>query len=435
MNSLLQIFQNNLQKLENHTDSKFLIAVSGGIDSMVLCNLFLNSKLNFTVAHCNFQLRGNDSDEDENFVRNYCIQNQIEFHSKKFNVKAYKQSGNFSTQMAARDLRYNWFSELMREFQFDFLVSEHHLNDSWETFLINLSRGSGINGLTGIRFQQKEIIRPLYNISKDLISNYAELNQIQWREDVSNATVDYVRNKIRHQITPILNEIHPEFLQNFSKSIQNLNEEKILLQNELDNLRNHLWIKKGENFIISIEKLNQLQPLPSYLFHLFSKFGFVHPAEIEKLMNANEGSEINSEKFRLIKNRLELILAHKKEIGASAEFIMEEGKLIQKPLNLKFLKSDERDFSATETLDSDKISFPIRLRKVKSGDVFFPFGMNGSKKLSKFFKDEKYSKLDKENAWVLVDNRDEILYLTGKRIDERFKITEHTHKFLNIYLC
>src|SRR5690606_5602161 len=176
------------------------------------------------------------------------------------NVKAYKQSGNFSTQMAARDLRYNWFNELMREFQFDFLVTAHHLNDSWETFLINLSRGSGINGLTGIRFQQKEIIRPLYNISKDLILNYAELNQIQWREDASNATVDYVRNKIRHQITPILNEIHPEFLQNFSKSIQNLNEEKILLQNEMDDLRNHLWIKKGENFIISIEKLNQLQP-------------------------------------------------------------------------------------------------------------------------------------------------------------------------------
>lgn len=435
MNSLFSEFKININPLENFPQSKFLLAVSGGVDSMVLCDLFFKYNLNFAIAHCNFQLRGNDSDEDENFVRNYSIQNQIEFHSKKFNVKEYKEAGNFSTQMVARDLRYAWFRKLMAENEFDFLVTAHHLNDSLETFLINLSRGSGINGLTGIQFQQNEIIRPLYNISKKTILAYAESNQIQWREDVSNASNDYVRNKIRHQIVPVLNEIHPEFLSNFSKSIQLLKDEKEIIQNQFENLSEELFQKDKENYFISIEKLNQLEPLHSHLFHLFSKFGFNYPIEIEKLMNANEGSEINSNEYRLIKNRENLILSKTTIITESEEFIVEEGKLMQKPLNLRLSKSDERDFSSSETLDYEKISFPLRLRKAKTGDIFFPFGMKGSKKLSKYFKDEKFSKIEKENSWLLVDDEDRIVYVTRFRIDDRFKITENTHKFLNIFLC
>lgn len=434
MQNILIQFQSNLKPIES-SKSSFLLAVSGGIDSMVLCDLFLKSNLNFTVAHCNFQLRANKSELDEEFVKNYCIQNKIEFHSKKFNVKEYKASGNFSTQMAARDIRYAWFRKLMLENEFDFLATAHHLNDSLETFLINISRGTGINGLTGIQFQQNEIIRPLFNISKESILGYAEINQIQWREDASNATKDYVRNKIRHQITPILNEIHPDFLNNFSKSIQVLKEEKELLQNEIENLKEEIFVKNEENYSVSIERLNHLQPLHSYLFHLFSNYGFTHPIEIEKLMNANEGSEINTDGYRLIKNREKLILTRQTEINASEEFIVEEGKLMQKPLNLKLSKSGAKDFSAVETLDYDKIAFPLRLRKAKTGDIFFPFGMKGSKKLSKYFKDEKFSKIEKEKTWLLVDDEDRIVYVTGIRIDDRFKMTEHTHKFLNIYLC
>lgn len=435
MESLFTVFQNNFKGWMGNSHSKFLIAVSGGIDSMVLCDLFLKSNLNFAIAHCNFQLRGKDSDEDEAFVKNYCIQNLIEFHSKKFNLKKYKQSGNHSTQMAARDLRYAWFRKLIHENEFDFLVTAHHLNDSLETFLINLSRGAGINGLTGIQFQQNEIIRPLYNISKKSIIGYAESNHIQWREDASNKTDDYVRNKIRHRIVPILNEIHPDFLANFSKSIHLLKDEKSIIQNQFENLSEELFQTKDENYLISIQKLKKLKPLHSYLFHLFSRFGFNYPIEIEKLMDANEGSEINSIEFRLIKNREELILSKQAKISQSEEFIIEEGKLIQKPLNLRLSKSDERDFSATETLDYEEILFPLRLRKAKTGDVFFPFGMNGSKKLSKFFKDEKLSKIEKENTWLLVDDEERIVYVTGFRIDNRFKITENTHKFLNIFLC
>lgn len=431
MESLHTKFKTNLNSIQGN----FLLAVSGGVDSMVLCDLFLKSGLDFSVAHCNFQLRGKDSDADEEFVKQYCIRNQIKCFSKKFNVKEYKSSGNYSTQMAARDLRYAWFRELMAENRFDFLATAHHLNDSFETFIVNLSRGTGIKGLTGIQLNQNQIIRPLYNVSKEWIFEYAKTHSIQWREDVSNASDDYVRNKIRNRIVPVLKEIHPEFLQNFQQTIQFLNEEKDLIQNHIEKLREELFILRDGNYTISIEKLNQLQPLSSSLFHLFSKFGFNHPVEIIKLINATEGNEISSEAYRLIKNRGEFILSKKKAIETSAEFMVEEGKLIQKPLNLKFLKSAERDISATETLDYEQIVFPLRLRKPKTGEVFYPFGMKGSKKLSKFLKDEKLSKLEKENIWLLVDGKDRILYVTGIRIDDRFKITEHTHKFLNIYLC
>lgn len=431
-----------LIKLKHHFEEAFgtdnptlLLAVSGGVDSMVLCDLLLKSNKTFAVAHCNFQLRGIDSDSDEEFVRNYCIQNQLGFYSKKFNVKEYKQSGNFSTQMAARELRYAWFREIMAKNGFDYLVTAHHLNDSLETFLINLSRGTGAEGLKGIGLLNNKIFRPLYNSSKNEILQYAKENGIQWREDVSNAGNDYVRNKIRHQITPVLEEIHPKFLQNFLQTTQILKQDRLLIQDFIELKKKELFKENNSVIHISVEQLKTLHPLHSYLHYFFSEFGFNHPLEIEKLIQSGESGEIRSESYRLIKNRNELLLLKTEEIDLSAEFIMKEDEILEKPLYLKFSKSDERDFSAIETLDYGKISFPLRLRKIKTGDVFFPFGMKGSKKLSKFFKDEKFSKIEKENCWLMVDNEDQILYVVGKRIDDRFKITEHTHKFLNIYLC
>ncbi len=412
-----------------------LVAVSGGIDSMVLCDILLKANKKFSVAHCNFQLRGKDSEDDEEFVKNYCIQNQIEFYSGKFNVKEFKQSGNYSTQMAARELRYAWFKKIMEEQDFDYLVTAHHLNDSLETFLINLSRGTGTDGLKGIPLLNNDIFRPLYNSSKDEIIKYAKENNIKWHEDASNLKNDYIRNKIRHQITPILEEIHPEFLRNFAKTTEILQQDKILIRQMIGLKKREIFEKEKSIIHISIPKLKSLTPLHSYLYYLFSDFGFKFPVEIEKLMNSNENGEITSKSHRLIKNREEMLLSEINPIDPSEEFIIEEDAILEKPLSLKFSKSDERDFSAHETLDYKKIKFPLRLRKIKAGDIFFPFGMKGSKKLSKFFKDEKFSKLDKENCWLMVDNDDQIIYVVGKRIDNRFKITEHTHKFLNIYLC
>lgn len=413
--------------------TKLLVAVSGGVDSMVLCDLLFKSNIYFEVAHCNFQLRKKDSDEDETFVRNYCLKNDLNCFVKKFDVKEFKDSGNFSTQMAARELRYNWFQELMQKENFDYLLTAHHLNDSFETFFINLSRGTGIKGLTGIGSENEQILRPLLPFSKNQILEYAEKNNLDWKEDSSNSSTDYVRNKIRHQIIPHLEEIHPNFLENFAQTIQHLHSDSKLIQNHIQLIRNQLFNNSGNMISVLISELKELAPLETYLFYLFRVFGFQYPQEITKLMNSENG-EIQSETHRLIKNREELLLIDLKQENFESEIELNEHEILEKPLYLKLLKSDARDLSAHESLDFEKIKFPLRLRKKKTGDVFFPFGMKGSKKLSKFFKDEKYSKPEKENAWLLVDDDDRILYVVGKRIDDRFKITEHTHKYLNIFL-
>ncbi len=426
--------QQILKDFKLSAETKLLVAVSGGVDSMVLCDLLVKAKMNFSVAHCNFQLRGKNSEEDEEFIRNYCDENKIPFFAEKFNVKQYKESGNYSTQMAARELRYNWFNGLISEYQFDYLLTAHHLNDSLETFLINLSRGTGINGLKGIRNQESQILRPLLPYSKAQILQYAVKYNLQWREDKSNSETDYVRNKIRHQIVPILEEIHPQFLQNFSNTLSILRDENQIIHQHIKLTKNQLLHIEKDYISILIEDLLKLNPLSSYLHYLFSEFGFQHPDEIEKILHSENG-EIQSKTHRLIKNRKELMLIDIISNDFEFEFELNPEEILEKPLYLKLLESEMRDLTAHESFDYDKIKFPLRLRKRKTGDIFFPFGMKGSKKLSKFFKDEKYSKLEKENAWLLVDDEDRIVYLVGKRMDERFKITKHTHKFLNIYLC
>ncbi len=421
----------NSIKFNFQADDKLLVAVSGGVDSMVLCDLLLRSQLNFSVAHCNFQLREKESDEDEKFVRNYCSENQIQFFYKKFEVKKFKESGNFSTQMAARELRYEWFDELISEHKFKYLLTAHHLNDSLETFIINLSRGTGIEGLTGMN--SRKIVRPLLSYSKAEILSYAEDRNLKWREDSSNQTSDYVRNKIRQKIFPVLEEIHPQFLENFSKSIQFLNEENQMMQNHLEIIKNQLFKINNNVISISISELKKLNPIESYLHHLFIDFGFQKPKEILKLTDSQNG-EIQSKTHRLIRNRNQVLIVEKSWEKSDAEIELNQGEILEKPLYLKILESEVRDLSADECLDAEKIKFPLRLRKMKTADVFFPFGMKGSKKLSKFFKDEKYSKLEKEDAWLMVDDEDRIVYVVGKRIDDRFKSTKHTHKYLNIYL-
>lgn len=435
MKTLIEHFQEHWSKLNLLPDKKLLIAVSGGIDSMVLCDLCLKSKLQFSIAHCNFQLRAEASDLDQKFIENYADQNKIELFTKRFDVEQYKSDKNISTQMAARELRYDWFEELLNEHSFDYLLTAHHLNDSLETFIINLTRGTGIGGLLGIKEVNQKILRPLLPFYKMQIRKYAIQNRLKWRVDQSNASLNYIRNKVRHQITPILEELHPSFLSNFNTSIENLNGDWQLIQNHIESIKKDLF-KHTENQIqISIDALKQLNPLDNYIFHLFNNYGFRYPTEIKKLIYSDQNGEIKSKKFRLIKNRSQLILISINIESIPDEIEINVPEIIEKPLYLKVSVSNERDFGADETFDLEKLSLPLRLRKAKTGDSFYPIGMKGRKKVSKFFKDEKYSKLDKENAWILVDNEDRILCILGKRMDERFKITENTHKFLNIYLC
>lgn len=435
MQNFIENFQNQLSELPLTSTSSLLVAVSGGVDSMVLCDLLLKTNRKFAVAHANFQLRSTDSEQDELFVKKYCERNQLKFFSKKFNVKEYKQSGNFSTQMAARDLRYEWFQKLCKDNLFDFLLTAHNLDDSFETFMLNLSRGTGLEGLTGIKKRNGQTLRPLLSYSKTEILQYASKNEVNWREDSSNSSLDYTRNKIRHKITPVLEEIHPTLLKNFQKTQNYIQSDASLLKHFVQKIKTDLFIQKDEQTFISIDQLKALPVHNSIFYYLFSPYGFQHPFEIEKLLNSRENGEIRSHSHRLLKNRDQLVLTEIVDEPKLNEIQLSKENFIEKQLYLKLLQTEQRDFSATESLDSEQIQFPLRLRKAKPGDEFVPLGMKGTKKISKFFKDEKYSKWDKKNAWLLVDKEDQILYIVGKRIDERFKITEHTHKFLNIYLC
>lgn len=435
MDQLLTSFRETMTEMPGLSTSKLLLALSGGVDSMVLADLLIQSGLKFSVAHCNFQLRGKASDGDSSFIEEFCKENQIDFFIKKFDVQGYQKTGNYSIQMAARNLRYDWFDELIQQYQFDFLLTAHQLDDSIETFLINLSRGTGIEGLTGIKKQKGKILRPLLPFSKNEILDYAEKNNVKWREDDSNNSDDYLRNKIRHRIIPVLKEINPNFAKSFTKSLNYLESDFELIRFQIEKIKKKIFVNQGDEILIKISELKEEGFSNAHLFHLFNDFGFKFPLEIKKLMNSNQNGEIISKTHRLIKNREELILTSLKINVKDIEILLNPNEIIQKPLYLKLEKSDTRDLNADESLDFDLIKFPVRLRKITASDEFRPLGMKGKKKLSKFLKDEKYSKIEKEKAWVLVSNENEILYILNRRIDERFKITEHTQNYLNIYLC
>lgn len=435
MDQLLTSFRETMTEMPGLSTSKLLLALSGGVDSMVLADLLIQSGLKFSVAHCNFQLRGKASDGDCSFIEEFCKENQIDFFIKKFDVQGYQKTGNYSIQMAARNLRYDWFDELIQQYQFDFLLTAHQLDDSIETFLINLSRGTGIEGLTGIKKQKGKILRPLLPFSKNEILDYAEKNNVKWREDDSNNSDDYLRNKIRHRIIPVLKEINPNFAKSFTKSLNYLESDFELIRFQIEKIKKKTFVNQGDEILIKISELKEEGFSNAHLFHLFNDFGFKFPLEIKKLMNSNQNGEIISKTHRLIKNREELILISLKINVKDIEILLNPNEIIQKPLYLKLEKSDTRDLNADESLDFDLIKFPVRLRKITASDEFRPLGMKGKKKLSKFLKDEKYSKIEKEKAWVLVSNENEILYILNRRIDERFKITEHTQNYLNIYLC
>ncbi len=431
--SIQQEFK-QLLALHSFAAHRYLLAISGGVDSMILLDLFRQTSANFQVAHCNFQLRGEESNGDEMFVREYCGKYNIPFHSVRFDVAAYQRTGNYSVEMACRNLRYDWFEGIQQQNQLDVLVTAHHLDDNIETFLINLSRGTGLKGLIGMQIDNGKIFRPLLNFTKNDLLEFAENNEIKWREDATNATDDYTRNKIRHHITPVLKQLHPQFDENFLTSLNHIHANYQIIQQQIEEIRTNLF--SGDNPIqIEISQLKKLQPLETYLHYLFEKYGFYSSKEILKFLDAETGSEIKSATYRLIKNRENLLLQTMEEENEEEITIFDDLIKINS-LNLKFVKSINPHENATEIVDFTSISFPLKLRKVKEGDYFFPIGMKGQKKLmSKFMKDLKLSKLEKEKVWLLCDQKDQIIWVVNYRLDERFKTTKTSKNFLNITVC
>lgn len=430
-------------KFQNHIVTNFpflqkanlLVAVSGGLDSMVLLYLLSKINSNLSVAHCNFQLRGAESDADEDFLRNFCTENKISDFFQKFDTEQFAKDEKLSIQLAARKLRYEWFNEIIETKNFDFVATAHHLDDQVETFIINFSRGTGIEGLTGIPSQNDKIIRPLLIFSREEIENFAHENAIPWREDSSNASDKYLRNKIRHQIVPIFKELNPNFLHSFEKTLQNLQQSHSLVDDASRIVYRKVVQDVDNQKIINLSELLQLSNYQAYLYQWLSPFGFSAWNDIYDLVKASSGKQIFSEHFRLLKDRETLIVEPIIEKQVEEYWISSDQKEIIFPIHLQFssVESLSQSHSNVIFLDRDTLKFPLLLRKWQKGDYFYPFGMKGKKKLSKFFKDEKFSLIEKENQWILCSDN-QIVWLVGKRMDDRFKLTQNTQTTLKIEL-
>ncbi len=421
--------------LEN---KKLFLAVSSGLDSMVLLHLFQQLGYEIAVLHCNFQLRGLESFGDQDFIRDYCEENNISFFTTQFDTEAFAKDYKLSTQIAARELRYSWFYELLETHKFDYILTAHHADDNLETFIINLSRGTGLEGLIGIPEQNDKIIRPLLPFSREEILNYSHDNNIDWREDSSNASNKYLRNKIRHDLVPILKEINPNFLKAFQKTQSYLQESNEMVEDASIMIYQQVAKEAGEEIHFDLNQLLKLPNYRSYLYQWLNEFGFLAWNDIYDLVDGQSGKQVFAAEFRLLKNRNTLILSPISEDDIAQEYLINENEEdVNFPLKLKICRVDDITIDSNKAIfvDAEKIKFPLILRKwKKEGDSFLPFGMNGkSKKVSKLFKDEKLSLIEKENTWLLCSN-DQIVWIVGIRQDERFKIEKSSNKILKIEL-
>jgi len=423
-----------------NSNAKLLLAVSGGKDSMVLAELLEKSKLSFTVAHCNFCLREMEADRDEEFVKNYFNQKKIKVYTKKFSTSEFARENNLSIQMAARELRYNWFNELLIAHKFDFLVTAHHLNDAIETFFINLLRGTGINGLKGIPEKQGKTIRPLLFASTELITNYQKENNIPFVEDSSNRETKYLRNQLRHQLIPLLKSVNPEIENTFKKELSIFSDTAKFVEFKINQDLSSITKVENNLFKIKISNLVQHPFLDLTLHYLLKQYQF-SPDLIFQLksmiFNPETGKKIVGSRFNCLIDRDFLIF---KEIVPSScnvnYFINKEDQHVDFPISLKFIHHTKPHIIKSSTIgcfDLDKLSFPLELRKWEKGDLYCPVGMKGKKKLSDFFINNKYSEFDKKEQWLLTSNN-QIVWIIGKRIDRRFMITDETKNTLEIII-
>lgn len=433
-----------LNKLRLHLNTSFpflegkslFLAVSGGMDSMVLLHLFQQLDYEIAVLHCNFSLRDLESDGDAEFLNEYCENQQIPLFIKKFDTNQFAKEAKLSIQVAARKLRYDWFYEQLEEKKFGYLLTAHHLEDSLETFLINLTRGTGLEGLTGIPIQNDKIIRPLLPFSRAEIEDYIRENNLQWREDSSNASDKYFRNKVRHAIVPVLKELNPNLLSSFQNTVQNLQQAQSLVEDASKLVFQMVVQEENNQMKINLIELLKLPNYSAYLYQWLKDFGFTAWNDITDLVTAQSGKQVFSDTHVLLKDRDFLILYAKEINSLHEEFFINKGlQEVKVPLNITFFNVSTISNSNSNTIfvNEDFLQFPLVIRKWQEGDYFYPIGMKGKKKLSKFFKDEKMSLIDKSNQWILC-SKNQVVWVIGKRQDDRFKLNDNTINKLQITL-
>lgn len=418
-------------------DTPIILAVSGGVDSVVLTHLCHQLNLNMVLAHCNFGLRGDESDTDEAFVKQLAERLHLAVYIKRFDTQLYAQQHKRSIQMAARELRYSWFEKLANQLNFPYILTAHHADDNLETFLINFSRGSGLEGFTGIPEINGSFVRPLLPFSSDAIVQYAHDNHIKWRNDSSNKSVKYLRNKLRHEVIPILKEINPSFLTSFQNTLNHLHQSSSLISDAMSVFFKKAMVNHAPNevtFVIS--EFKKVKHPQAYLYEALKTFGFSQWEDIYNLLDAETGKQVFSKTHRLIKNREHLLLTAIAPKQERHQYLVTElDSVVEIPSGFLFLNPLKKETSHHLHhiyVDKSKLIFPLKIRKKQEGDLFYPTGMTGKKKLSKYFKDEKMSLIDKENRWLLCSHDNQIIWVLGKRADSRYQVTARTKQSLQI---
>jgi len=432
---LQNAFFQNIKQISGWQQAKYLIALSGGLDSVVLTHLFKHTGLTCETAHCNFKLRGKESDEDQKFVKQFAKDLNIPLHIKVCDLSHTTQN----TQLAAREERYKWFKQLITTQDFDYLVTAHHLDDSIETFFINLQRGSGLKGLLGIQNKQN-ILRPLLPFTRKEIHAYALKHHLSWREDSSNASDKYVRNYIRHHIIPEFKKSNPQFYKNFSKTLNFLKQSQMAINEWVQEKMTELVITDQNTSKLDLNKFQKISSKELFLFEWLSPYGFTDQKAINQLITSQTGKEIFSQTHRLTKHGNYLHLQSIQPKNDKVYQITAQQNEIFEPLHLKITLLDRKDLSGKQIksagkhevyIDFDKLQFPLKLRRWKAGDYFYPLGMQGKKKLSDYLTDMKIPLPEKEKIYLLC-NQNDIIWVVDKRLDDRYKITNQTRKILHI---
>ena len=443
MNKLITHLQEYVAKhLLFDASAHILVAVSGGIDSMVLLHLLQTEGYKVSVAHCNFKLRGQEADGDEAFVKQYCQKHKLPLHNESFNTADVAKHTGESIQMAARRLRYEWFDALCLVHKYACVATAHNANDVAETFFVNLSRGTGLSGLTGIKPKNGNIARPLLFATRAHIEAYAKTNKIVWRDDSSNQSTKYRRNLIRHKVVPVMEEINPSFIKSILATISRLEDSNVLLRNLVDEKLEDVIAETGDKLFTHIDKLKKLKPLSLYLYELLNGYGFnADQAEaIEQALERQPGQRFYSEEYELYRDREFLVIQPAKEKEVNKIYLINDDfKTENLPIKLYFkvvmndAKIDLKQAPTVALLDFGRIKFPLTLRRWQQGDRFQPFGMNRGKLLSDFFNDNKISQAEKDELWVL-ESDGKIAWIVGYRTDNRFRVSEKTTGILQIAL-
>lgn len=415
--------------------------MSGGVDSMVMAELFFRAEFKIALAHCNFQLRGGESDADELHVKQYADSKNIPFYSKKFDTGIYSKEKRISVQMAAREIRFEWFGQLLTETGFDYYAMAHHQDDQIETFFINLLRGTGISGIRGMVPKKGKLIHPMLFLCRKEIVDFAQEIQLSYRQDSSNQKTDYLRNKIRHKILPAIEAVKPGFATVLTKNMEHFRSVEVLYMMQLDQFVKKAVKDEGDVGFVSIGALEQTPEKITVLFEIIRPYGFSY-TDADNLVNhfySQSGKTFLSPSHRIIKDRDQLIIEPYQREAEEEFYISESDSRINFPVPLwfqfldRFVGYNLPQIPSRAALDADLLKFPLVLRKWKRGDFFYPLGMKHRKLISDFFIDQKISIPQKENTWILV-SENEIVWVLGHRLDDRFKVTTETTRIIEFVL-